>query len=130
MPAFKSFKRKLKYGLIYYLVRFLISISNRVPRTVWLRFCGRLGKLVGHLAARQRALAVTHLTLALGNEKTRAEIEKISWDMFTMLGKNAGDVLRASGIDSLAELDKFVVMKGMEHYELADKKGKGVVFVA
>jgi len=130
MQTFKSLKRKVKYRLIYYLVKFLISISNWMPRSTWLAFCGWLGKIAGMFAVKSRELAVRHLTLAFGKEKTKEEIEKLSRDMFVMLGKNAGDVLRATNIDSLPELDKFVEMKGMEHYELADKKGKGVVFVA
>lgn len=101
-----------------------------MPRSTWLAFCGWLGKIAGQFAVKSRALAVQHLTMAFGKEKTTTEIEKISRNMFVMLGKNAGDVLRATNIDSLPELDKFVKMKGMEHYELADKKGKGVVFVA
>ncbi|HZX73395.1 MAG TPA: lysophospholipid acyltransferase family protein [Cyclobacteriaceae bacterium] len=130
MQTFKSLKRKVKYRLIYYLVKFLISISNWMPRSTWLAFCGWLGKIAGMFAVKSRELAVRHLTLAFGKEKTKEEIEKLSRDMFVMLGKNAGDVLRATNIDSLPELDKFVEMKGMEHYEMADKKGKGVVFVA
>ena len=51
-------------------------------------------------------------------------------DMFMMLGKNVGDIFRAAEVDTLEKLEKFVVMKGMENYEIADKKGKGVVFVA
>src|SRR6478609_280059 len=130
MQTFKSLKRKVKYRLIYYLVKFLISISNWMPRSTWLAFCGWLGKIAGMFAVKSRELAVRHLTLAFGKEKTKEEIEKLSRDMFVMLGKNAGDVLRATNISSLPELEKFVVMKGMEHYETADKKGKGVVFVA
>lgn len=130
MSTFKSVKRKVKYTLIFFLVKFLISISNMMSRSAWLTFCGGLGRVAGFFATKPRELAVKHLTIAFGEEKTPAEIERISHDMFMMLGKNAGDVLRASKIDSLNELEKFVVMKGMEHYEEADKKGKGVVFVA
>jgi KDO2-lipid IV(A) lauroyltransferase len=130
MPTFKSLRRKVKYRLIYVLVKFLITISNWMPRSAWLAFCGGLGKIAGRFAVESRTRAVRHLTMAYGNEKSSQEIEKLSREMFVMLGKNAGDVLRATKIDSLPELEKFVVMKGMENYEAADKKGKGVVFVA
>jgi KDO2-lipid IV(A) lauroyltransferase len=130
MPTFKSLRRKVKYRLVYFLVKFLITISNLMPRSAWLAFCGGLGKIAGWFAVKSRTLAVRHLTMAFGEEKTSTEIDKLSRDMFVMLGKNAGDVLRATHIDSLPELEKFVVMKGMENYETADKKGKGVVFVA
>ena len=130
MSTFKDLRRSIKYRLVYILVKFLISISNWMSRSSWLTFCGGLGKIAGRFAVKSRKLAVAHLTLAFGKEKTAEEIEKMSRNMFKMLGKNAGDVLRAMNIDSLSELEKFVVMKGMENYEIADQKGKGVVFVA
>jgi KDO2-lipid IV(A) lauroyltransferase len=47
-----------------------------------------------------------------------------------MLGKNVGDVIRAAPINTLEELEKIVVMKGMENFNEANAKGRGVVFVA
>ena len=108
----------------------MIAISNSVPRKSWLTFCGWLGRIAGIFTVQSRKLAVAHLTMAFGNEKSPEEIRRISRDMFVMLGKNVGDILRAAKIDSLAELDKVVVMKGFENFEAANKKGKGVVFVA
>jgi KDO2-lipid IV(A) lauroyltransferase len=47
-----------------------------------------------------------------------------------MLGKNAGDILRSTrSVRSLADLEKFLVTKGLEHYHVANAKGKGVIFV-
>lgn len=47
-----------------------------------------------------------------------------------MLGKNAGDVLRARSVRTLADIEKFVVVEGFENFERANAKKKGVVFVA
>jgi Kdo2-lipid IVA lauroyltransferase/acyltransferase len=105
-------------------------LSNLLPRQLWLSFCGGLGKFAGLCAVRARKMAVKHLTMAFGQEKTPKEINRLSFNMFKMLGKNVGDVLRAAHIHTLAELEKVVVMKGFENFETADKKGKGVVFVA
>jgi KDO2-lipid IV(A) lauroyltransferase len=130
MGAFKTLRRKVKYRLIYFLVKFLVTISNWIPRKTWLSFCGGLGRLMGTLLRQYQNMAITHLTMAFGNEKSAEEIKKLALDSFAMLGKNAGDVLRASTITSLEELNKIVVMKGFENYEAADKRGKGVVFIA
>lgn len=47
-----------------------------------------------------------------------------------MLGKNAGDILRSTrSVRSLADLEKFLVTKGLEHFHAANAKGKGVIFV-
>ena len=130
MATFKNYKRKIKYRMIYFLVVSLITVSNWMPRAYWLSFCGMLGKMASLFATQTRKLSILHLTLVFGKEKSIKEIREISYNMFVMLGKNFGDVLRASGINSLVELDKFVVMKGMEHFHAADKRGKGVVFIA
>ncbi len=130
MGAIRDFRKKIKYSLIYFLVKFLIAISNWMPRKVWLSFCGSLGKMMGMLLKRYRQLAIVHLTMVFGKEKSQTEIKELALDSFTMLGKNAGDVLRASTINSLEELNKIVVMKGFENFEMADKRGKGVIFIA
>lgn len=130
MRPFKAIRKKIKYTLIYFSVKGMIAVANLVPRRAWLAFCGMLGNIAGHLAVRYRKLAVEHLTIAFGHEKTQQEIEALSYETFVMLGKNAGDVLRAVNVDTLEKLEKFVRMKGMEHYQEADRRGKGVVFVA
>jgi Kdo2-lipid IVA lauroyltransferase/acyltransferase len=130
MGRFKKVRKRIKYAFIYYLVKFLISIANRMPRMMWLGFCGSLGKIAYALAKKSKARTLEHLTMAFGTEKSPEEIKKISREVFIYLGKNAGDVLRATNVSSLSELQKFVVMKGFENYEVANAKGKGVVFVA
>ncbi|HTJ48438.1 MAG TPA: lysophospholipid acyltransferase family protein [Cyclobacteriaceae bacterium] len=130
MSRLKKFRKKIKYSLIYFLVRFLISIANKMPRLTWLAFCGKLGKVACFFATKSRTLSERHLTIAFGEEKSSMEIKKLAQDMFVMLGKNVGDVLRAANIDCLTALNKFVVMKGMQNFDVANNKGKGVVFVA
>jgi Kdo2-lipid IVA lauroyltransferase/acyltransferase len=130
MASIRSIRKKVKYRLIYVLVKSLIQISNWMPRKTWLTFCGNLGKLAYALAVKSKERTIKHLTLAFGEEKSSEEIKTIARDMFMMLGKNAGDVLRHTGVSTLDELDKFVVMKGFENFEVANARGKGVVFVA
>ena len=74
-------------------------------------------------------LVKAHLTLAYLKEKSVDEISKLSKQVFTMLGKNAGDILRARRVKTLSDLDKFLVLKGMENFKEASAKGKGVIFL-
>jgi len=130
MSSFKAIRRKVKYTVLYFFVKGLITVANLVPRRLWLSFCGFLGNIAGHLAVRYRKLTLEHLTIAFGNEKSQKELKALSYETFVMLGKNVGDVLRAVNVDSLEKLEKIVEMKGMENFEEADRRGKGVVFVA
>lgn len=130
MPTFRKIRKRIKYRLIYIFVTFLIRISNWMSRKVWLSFCGNLGKLAYLFAKNSKARTIQHLTMAFGKEKTSDDIRKISRDVFMMLGKNVGDILRHAGVSTLDDLNKFVVMKGFENFEAANARGKGVVFVA
>jgi len=46
-----------------------------------------------------------------------------------MLGKNGGEILRSSKIESLEQLEKVLVTHGYENFEIANRKGKGVIFL-
>jgi len=125
----RPLKKEIKYAAIYYLIRFLILVSNRIPRRWWLAFCGFLGRVAYTFAKQSRRQAILHLTLAYGREKTTPEILAMSKRMFILLGKNAGDILRARAVRTLADLDKFLVVHGYENFEQATARRKGVIFL-
>ena len=125
----RPLKKRAKYSLIYYFVRFLIFVSNLVPRGLWLWFCGWLGRVAYSFATETRELTTLHLGLAYSKEKPLKEILALSKETFKMLGKNAGDVLRARNVKTLEDLDKFLVTHGIENFEQATAKGKGVIFL-
>lgn len=121
--------KRLKYGAIYWLVRFLIFIANIFPRKLWLRFCGSLGKLAYHLLSKEREKTVVHLGLAYGGTMGVRDLTSMAKEVFRMLGVNGGEILRATKARSLADLERFLVTHGYENYESAAAKGKGVIFV-
>jgi Kdo2-lipid IVA lauroyltransferase/acyltransferase len=125
----RPFKKRLKYASLYYLIRFFIFISNIIPRRTWLSFCGFLGRVVGLLDGKTRDLSRKHLTLAFGSEKTPAEIETLVKNMFRMLGKNAGELLRARNVRTMIELESFLDIKGYEKVKKAMDDGKGIIFL-
>jgi KDO2-lipid IV(A) lauroyltransferase len=122
-------RKKIKYSAIYYFVRLLIFISVLMPRRWWLSLCGFLGKTAYSFAKNSRQRSITHLTVAFGDEKSPEEILALSKRMYLMLGKNGGDILRATNVRTLAGLDKFIVVHGYENFEFATAKGKGVIFL-
>jgi KDO2-lipid IV(A) lauroyltransferase len=128
MSSGKAIRRSVRYTLLYWLVRFLISISWILPRKLWLSVCGSLGKIAYYFAGKTRALTIQHLGLAFP-EKGPSEIRRLAKNTFKMLGKNGGDILRSSKVKTLQELEKFLVTDGLENYEVAHAKGKGVIFL-
>jgi len=88
-----------------------------------------LGRVAYSFATETRELTTLHLGLAYSKEKPLKEILALSKETFKMLGKNAGDVLRARNVKTLEDLDKFLVTHGIENFEQATAKGKGVIFL-
>lgn len=125
----RPLRKEIKYTALYYFIRFLIFTSNRMPRTWWLGFCGFLGKLAYAFSPKPRERVQYHLGLAFGKEKSTQEILTLSKKVFVMLGKNAGDILRSLQVRTLDDLNKFLVTNGIENYEKAHAKGKGVMFL-
>jgi len=128
MAKSKAIRRKVRYNLVYVLIKSMIWTSNALPRQLWLKISGGLGSIAYHFANETRKLTKKHLALAFP-EKSESEIGKLAKQTFKMLGKNAGDILRASRIDSLKDLEKILVTHGYENFEKANKKGKGVIFL-
>ncbi|HRK54665.1 MAG TPA: lysophospholipid acyltransferase family protein [Cyclobacteriaceae bacterium] len=125
----RPFKKRAKYSVIYYFVRFLIFISNLIPRRLWLWFCGVLGRIAYTFASKTREQVIFHLGLAYNKEKSLREILDLSKETFKMLGKNAGEVLRARNVKTIKDLDQFLITHGIENFEAATAKGKGVIFL-
>jgi len=121
--------KRIKYTSLYFFVRFLIFLSNLLPRTVWLTFCGWLGRLAYAVSPKPRERTIYHLSLAFGKEKSTQEIVALSKRVFVMLGKNGGDILRSLKVRTLEDLNKFLITEGLENYEKAFAKGKGVMFL-
>jgi len=128
MSRFKALKRSVRYTIVYWLLRMMIWVSGLLPRKVWLRFCGRLGTIAWYFAAGTRRLTRKHLRMAYP-EKSEREIRQLSKRNFRMLGENAGDILRSSRVRNLAQLEKFLVTYGLENFERAHEKGRGVIFL-
>jgi len=91
--------------------------------------CGFLGRLAYHLVPRFRKLTIKHLTMAYGSEKSTQEIKDLSRDVFIMMGKNGGDIIRAFDVRDLESFRKFTVANGLEHAREAYARGKGIIFL-
>ena len=128
-PAKRPFLKRVKYSLIYFFALSVIKIANLFPRIWVLRFTGFLGKLSYYLFKDARDIVLKNLTQVFGDQKTDEEIEALAKDVFEMMGKNGGDLLRALPIVSLDKFKKVVTIEGEEHLKKAYAKGKGVILI-
>jgi Kdo2-lipid IVA lauroyltransferase/acyltransferase len=125
----RPLQKRIKYSALYYFIRFLIFFSNLLPRKLWLGFCGWLGKIAYAVSPKPRERTIYHLGLAFSSKKSTKEIIALSKKVFVMLGKNAGDILRSLRVRKLEDLNKFLETHGLENYEKAFARGKGVMFL-
>lgn len=87
-----------------------------------------LGLLGYRLAGKTRRLMLRHIHMAFPSF-TDKEVKLLAKRNFMMLGANTGEVLRATGIRSLSDLEKILVVHDYDNYEKAKAKGKGVIFL-
>jgi KDO2-lipid IV(A) lauroyltransferase len=106
----------------------MIWISNVMPRKMWLSAAGGLGRIAYAVAGETRRLMFQHISYAYP-EKSLADVKSLAKRSFIMLAKNTGEILRASQIKSIEQLNTFLVTHGMENFEAANQKGKGVIFL-
>jgi KDO2-lipid IV(A) lauroyltransferase len=121
--------KRIKYGALYWLVKSLIFTANVFPRRWWLGFCGFLGKIAYNVVGDARDKTIVNLGFAYSGEKSSRDILKMSKEVFKMLGRNGGEILRAIKIRTLDELNRILVTHGIENYYVAREKGKGVIFL-
>lgn len=124
----KKIRRKIRYSILYHFVKSLIALSNAMSRIAWLKFSGLLGMIAYYLAGKTRMLVIRHLSIAFP-ELTPQQVKLRAKRVFEMLGKNAGEMLRATRVKDLAGLEAFLETRGLENYEKAIAKGKGVIFL-
>jgi KDO2-lipid IV(A) lauroyltransferase len=125
----RPLRKRLKYGAIYWLVKFMIYVANVFPRRMWLALCGGLGSFAYHVMRGEREKTIRHLTMAFGKEKGQREITGMAREVFRMLGINGGEILRAVAIRNMGQLEQVLVTHGYENFEKAFARGKGVIFV-
>ena len=129
MATGKKIRRKIRYFIVYHFVRFLIFISVTIPRVSWLKFCGWLGRIAFHVAHQTRNLMFKNIGIAYGDTLNASQIRAMAKEAFEMLGKNAGDILRATRVRSLEDLERFLITHNLDIYERAKARGKGVIFL-
>ncbi|MDZ4715954.1 MAG: lysophospholipid acyltransferase family protein [Cytophagales bacterium] len=124
----RPWRKRIKYSAIYGGVIFMIFCSRLMPRTWWLGFFGLLGRFAYMFPSQYKGMVRRHLEMAFGKEKSGDEIQKLTREVYVMIGKNAGDILRTWSIKTRQQLEKFVVLEGREHAERALARGKGVIY--
>jgi KDO2-lipid IV(A) lauroyltransferase len=120
--------RQIKNDIIYILIKALIFIIENLPRRMALRVAGMMGEIAAMLDIRERKLAEENLGRAYGDKWSDMKIRLVSRECFVKMALNAADVIQSRN-RTAGDLRKLVDVEGMEHFDRAFGRGKGVVAV-
>lgn len=122
-------KHKPYRYVVYVLARALAGVSACLPRRILLAFARCLGRFSYLILWKHRQNTLTHLSLALGNQKTEKEIRKIACRVFQNMAQTAAEVIQFPKL-SLSKMMEFVdVQNTYEVYQWLLKEGKGVILL-
>ncbi len=120
--------RQIKNDIIYVLVRGLIFIIERLPRDMALKLAGMIGELAAILDVKERKLAEENLRRAYGHKWSELKIRLVARDCFVKMALNTADVIQSRRWTA-EDLRRLVDIEGMEYFDEALSRGKGLVAV-
>ena len=116
-------RRKLEYAAAWPFIKIL----GALPRPLSRAFGIAIGQMFCLLHVRLRRVGMRNLALAFP-EKTEAERRRILRAEFTSLGRQLAEVCRFPKY-TLENVEEVVVYDGLENFEQALARGKGVLFL-
>ncbi len=122
-------RHKFKDAAIYVLVVATGFIVRHLPRSASLRLGAGLGDIVYGTVKRRRQIALKNLNMALGNEKSKDELEYIARSSFRNMGKTLVEFLSTPRY-SAERLRSLARIEGMENVQQAMARGKGIIFIS
>jgi len=116
-------RRKLEYAAAWPFLK----IIGILPRAFSRAFAIAIAQLVYLLHFRLRQVGMRNLSMVFA-EKTQAEHKRILRGVFTSLGRQLAELCQFPRY-TLENIDQVVVYDGLENYERAYARGKGVLFL-
>ena len=116
---------KLNYYLEYAALRLLCPLIRALPGDFAVKLGGTAGALSVNLLKERIKLAHSNLDLAFGNTLSHLQQEEIIHNLMKMLG----EALVESIIFTPRDIEKHIVVEGMEHLKNALKTGNGAIII-
>ncbi|HBE74078.1 MAG TPA: hypothetical protein DDW31_08370 [candidate division Zixibacteria bacterium] len=117
----QALRRQFQYALIFTLLLFI----QLMPRGWGLGLSRILSRLAWRLLPRERAKVLFNLRLIFPD---RGDHLAMGLRVFEMMGLNAVDAVRLPRLEG-KQLEELVEVRGLEHFDRAYHKGKGIVAV-
>jgi KDO2-lipid IV(A) lauroyltransferase len=120
--------RQIKNDIIYILIRALIFILENLPRQAALRIAGMMGEIAAMIDVKERKLAEENLRRVYGNQWSDTRIRLVARECFVKMALNAADVIQSRNWTP-DDLKKIIDVNGMEHFDRAFARNRGMVAI-
>jgi Kdo2-lipid IVA lauroyltransferase/acyltransferase len=121
--------RRFRRDSAFLLIRAAVVFFRLLPRRAALAVGSSLGRIAPLLFRREYRLAVSHLTLAFGNEKSQSEIRRIARESLRNAALNFTDTARIGAMTE-EEIRSVCVPHDMDRAFAQLRKDRGVVCVS
>ncbi len=116
-------------ALLYWGWRTCAWISQRVPLAIGYAVAGFLGDLAYALWRSKREIAKHNFATVLRQSPDKLEVARLARQSFREFAKYVVEIMRFPRLDP-DDFPKLVEVQGLQHFEDAIAKGKGVIFVS
>jgi len=115
--------------IAYHSIDAAFRLLSLIPRSAGLLLGNILGSILFLVLKRRRNIVIENLTRAFNHEKSETEIYILAKNIFQNLGRILFETAWFSRL-SKEELEKQMVVKGLEHFNNAHAKNKGVLLLS
>ncbi|MEE8342623.1 MAG: hypothetical protein V3R51_02360, partial [Gammaproteobacteria bacterium] len=119
---------KIRDRLLYYVIWSLAWLLRLLPRRAGFGSMRLLGRILFLIARRVRKRTILHLTLALGDEKSVAEIKILARCVFQHFCSILVDIFRLPEMVQQG-INDLVTAEGFEYVNKSRRGGRGVILL-
>lgn len=121
-------RKRIKRAGEVALIGGLIRLARLLPASAGRNLFAQLGQLAGRVAVKDNRQAVENLGVAFPDVPVPVR-RALAAAMFRQLGRNAFEFLRLEGASREQLISRVSRVEGMENFQAAHRRGKGVIVV-
>ncbi len=126
--ALYNWQRRMQTRLGNAVVLWMARRYRSIPEKPGYRMGAGIGTLMRRLSPRHHRIVLTNLRLALGSEKSEAELREIAIGCYRHLGKCLVEFIRLPALGS-DDIKRMVDLRGFEKIDAALAAGRGVIMI-
>lgn len=128
MNRFMNNEFNLFEKAVFFLITICFRFFGKIPEPAAKHLGNMMGMAGYWLDKKHRDITLDNLNLAFGDKKNENQLKTLSKDVYKNIGQIVFEIGRSMN-GQLEDLQKSIIVKGIENYENAYAKGKGVLVI-